>query len=262
MQVHRVSEDFDEAFLRNGDLDTPFSKVMAFFASVYDFDILMNAARAYTDNDLDKACLYEHDDLLIVVPRGKKIPHYLLIFQIVQYDVWCASLGSLLAVSLTTILIRKCASQRLDATNIFLDNYRILLTESPPDRPRRQQERLLFVLWVLHCIVFATLFQTIFMSALVVPRYYPDIDTFEDLHKAQMKVYTGEYIRIQIVKGMQGENKHFLDLLKSVPKEISTFSESMDWIVNYRQDNGFIISQERMYELKVLDKEAAQGAYH
>ncbi|GLV37972.1 hypothetical protein CBL_12302 [Carabus blaptoides fortunei] len=217
MQVHRVSEDFDEAILRNGDLDTPFSEVMAFFASVYDFDILMNAARAYTDNDLDKACLYEHDDLLIVVPRGKKIPHYLLIFQIVQYDVWCASLGSLLAVSLTTILIRKCASQRLDATNIFLDNY----------------------------------------SRGTMPDGY-----FEDLHKAQMKVYTGEYIRIQIVKGMQGENKHFLDLLKSVPKEITTFSESMDWIVNYRQDNGFIISQEHMYELKVLDKEAAQGAYH
>lgn len=112
--------------------------------------------------------------------------------------------------------------------------FRFLLNESPPDRDRKQRERFIVVLWVLHCIVFATLFQSILMSALVVPRYYPEVDTFEDLYKTDIKVYTAEYRRIQILKGTKGSNMQFTKHMLGAPKELTVYGESLEWIANYR----------------------------
>ncbi|GLV37971.1 hypothetical protein CBL_12303 [Carabus blaptoides fortunei] len=110
--------------IQNADLNAPFSKFTDLCANMYDYDMLLNAVRTYIDNDMDKMTLYERDDMLIVVPRAQRIPQYLLLFQIVPYNVWCASLFSLFAVSLAMIFIRKSSSRRIYAGNTFLDNFR------------------------------------------------------------------------------------------------------------------------------------------
>lgn len=122
--IHGVSEDFGDDLVQNADLNTSFSKFIEVFTNMYDFDMLTNAARAYIDNDLDKMSLYERDDMVILVPRAQRIPQYLLIFQIVPYNVWFASLTSLFAVSVTMILIRRYSYQRIYVGNIMLDNFR------------------------------------------------------------------------------------------------------------------------------------------
>ncbi|GLV34529.1 hypothetical protein CBL_21480, partial [Carabus blaptoides fortunei] len=108
----------------NADQNTPLSKIMDLCANMYDYDMLLNALRAYTDNDMDKMALYERDDMVIAVPRAQRIPQYLLIFKIVPYNVWCASLFSLFAVSFTMIFIRKSSSRQIYVGNTFLDNFR------------------------------------------------------------------------------------------------------------------------------------------
>ncbi|GLV39982.1 hypothetical protein CBL_21487, partial [Carabus blaptoides fortunei] len=135
------TEDFNMEDIINEDLNVPFSQFMDELVNIYDYDMILNAVPVYIDNYLDKMTLYERDDMVIAVPRAQRIPQYLLIFQIVPYNVWGASLFSLFAVSFTMIFIRKSSSRQIYAGNTFLDNFRFLLNESPPPRDMVQQER-------------------------------------------------------------------------------------------------------------------------
>ncbi|GLV39939.1 hypothetical protein CBL_10835 [Carabus blaptoides fortunei] len=108
----------------NVDLNVPFSQFLDLLVNMYDYDMILNAVPVYIDNYLDKMTLYERDDMVIAVPRAQRIPQYFLIFQIVPYNVWGASLFSLFVVSFTMIFIRKSSSRQIYAGNTFLDNFR------------------------------------------------------------------------------------------------------------------------------------------
>lgn len=188
LEIHRLSQDFDEATITNADTNMPLSDFISMFRELYDFDMIMAPMRMYSDNELDKVFLYERSDFIIVIPSGELIPRYLYIFLIVPKTVWIAVLTSLFVLTFMTGIIKIIAGFKPQFLNVLNDNFRLLLNTSITVKKRKMQEKLLLVLWMFHCLIFVTLFQSNLTTSLIVPKYYPDIDSLQELYKTNIKV--------------------------------------------------------------------------
>lgn len=158
------------------------------------------------------------------------MPQYLYMMMLVPGNVWGAILLTLIGVAIARwVLGGKHATP-------FLDNISFLLGTTAPNRPRmKSPERLLLALWMFGCLVLDTLFQTTLMSTLVAPKFYPDLDTLEDLSSTDMKVYGPEYINIQISRILlTGNDAKFMQHVVNVPREYTVYGSNIDWIDTYK----------------------------
>lgn len=228
--VHDISEDFSDDMIRDADPSLPFDNYLGLFSDIFDFDMLFNRMQTYSDNKLDHVFLYERNDFRLIVPRAGIVPQYLYMMMLVPGNVWGAILLTLIGVAIARwVLGGKHATP-------FLDNISFLLGTTAPNRPRmKSPERLLLALWMFGCLVLDTLFQTTLMSTLVAPKFYPDLDTLEDLSSTDMKVYGPEYINIQISRILlTGNDAKFMQHVVNVPREYTVYGSNIDWIDTYK----------------------------
>lgn len=186
--VHRLSEDFDEQTINSANTNLPFAQFVNLFKDLFDFDAIMNSMKIYSDNGLDKVFLYERNDIFICIPSGEVIPPYLYIFLILPGSVWVAIIISIGLVTLGMVVVRKFSKLEVDFVKIFYDNIRLLLNSSAPFYERNNKEKLLYLLWMFHCLIIITVFQSTLMTTLVVPKYYPNIQSLRELYKTDIEV--------------------------------------------------------------------------
>lgn len=111
--------------------------------------------------------------------------------------------------------------------------FSLLLNVSISERQRKWQARLVLLSWMVQCIVMSVLIQSTLTTCLVAPKYYQDIDTFEDLYKTNLKVYAPESLRMQMLRLFQ-DDKRLLQHLAQVPRNVTVFGEEMSWTNHYR----------------------------
>lgn len=196
--VHNLSEDFDESTILGADTNMPLGKYINIFIELFDFDLFMNVLRIYSDNELDKIYLNERSDVFIMIPSGKIIPHYYYIFLIVPYDVWSAMFLSLFLITVAMKVMRNNMKKKRNFRLIFNDNLRLLMNSPIPEVKRNLKEKMLLILWIFHCIVITLVFQSILTSTLIIPKYYPVVDTLEELYQTDIMVsiyYSYYYVK-------------------------------------------------------------------
>lgn len=246
LEVHRISDDFDDDMIKNADPSLPFSQYFNLFSEMYDFDILFNRMQTFSDNNLDHIFLYERNDWRIIVPKTGLVPQYLYVVLLVKGDVWAATLVSLLGmILLRKIIGRESSAPTLDnlayllgkyfiISNIFL-KYHLLGTSAPHRRGMRTLEKIILGLWAINCVVIGTMFQTSLMSALIVPKYYPNMDSLQQLYISGLNVYGAEYTNIQIKRILASQNEQLLiNQLRNVPRDITIYGDNIEWIDHYK----------------------------
>lgn len=156
------------------------------FIHFYDFDIWFTAIKAIRHQGVDYVFLHERDDLCFVVPSGKPVPQYLYIFLIVPGYLWLATTISFIVVTLMLWLLK--------SRHAFLDTYRMFLNIPIPDidRWKPNSERLVLTSWMEYAFIFSAVFQCTLMSTLIARKYYPDMNTINDLLHTNLTIYSGK----------------------------------------------------------------------
>lgn len=174
--------------ISDAEVDMDFMEAMTVLRSQYDFDILCLAIGYIPENLMDKIFIHEMDTQLILVPAPQMLPQYLYILRIVSMAIWIATFSLLIMIAILIAFAKKNSREKFGWLTLFEDNMRLLVNASLPERIRGGQEKILLLLWMFYCLIFDTMFNSYLTSALVRPKYYPAINTFEDLYKTDLKV--------------------------------------------------------------------------
>lgn len=229
LDVHPISEDFDENLIRNADPALPFSQYINLFSEMFDFDLLFNRMQTFSDNIMDHIFLYERNEWRIIIPRAGMVPQYLYIVLLVNGEVWAAISISLIGI----ILMRRILGGRNSCP--ILDNLAYLLGTSAPHRKNMYSlEKFVLALWALDCVVIGSMFQTTLMSSLVVPKFYKNIESIREIYDYGIQVYGPEYTNIQIKRILGEDERQFGQQLLNTPRNITVYGMNIEWIDYYK----------------------------
>lgn len=199
------------------------------FIHFYDFDIWFTAIKAIRKQGVDYVFLHERDDLCFVVPSGKPVPQYYYIFLIVPGYLWLTTIVSFIVVTLMLCLLK--------SRHAFLDTYRMFLNIPLPDidKWKSNPERLVLTSWMEYAFVFSAVFQCTLMTTLIARKYYPDINTIDDLLRSNLTIYASR------------SDLHVLEdnapyLLQHVQPHDEWTIETM--IIHHNEDIGFMVRTE------------------
>lgn len=258
--IHPLTDDFSPKILNRADPKTNLMDAMQFFRASFDLDMFLNVMKVFSDyENIDYVCLNERDDLVIVLPRGEKIPQYLYLLLILPLNVFFATVAVLLVISLVMWANQKFSNSTTDGVRIFGDNLRVLLNSPTPNRERNGKEKLLVVLWMFFCLICDSMFTTVLITKLVRPQFYPDINTLEELYQTNITIHTDARSRhfIQYYTNNAQLDAHFITL----PLSQSSYGENTNW-VKYHRREAFMLGREKFDIIKKFDKYQGRVPYH
>lgn len=219
------------------------------FLTKHNLDIRFTAVRARSYIDADHLFLHERDDYVIIVPKGEKIPDYLYIFRTISPTLWLVMSALALLCTFLLSVIRKFYKCNKSS---FLDSYtdicRHSLTIPIEQYNDNTPERILLNSLMMFAMVYIAAFNSSLVSALVVPKFLPDINKIDELVRTNMTVWTTSYDYTMMETTLQGKD---LRLLNNLRVGDSFNSKNM---LRYQNKSGFLTRFERAREFLKLSK--------
>lgn len=127
------------------------------------------------------------DGYVLVVPKGKLSPPYLNIFLVFQADVWISIFIACLLITLV-FLSASCFSE-FQRNEPFLEILRLFINLPTPEFSGALfSKKMLLVFCIALSMILNMAFQSALTSALITPRYLPDIKTLKDLDDSKMPI--------------------------------------------------------------------------
>lgn len=137
---------------------------------------------------------HEKDDVVIMVRKSEPVPQYLKILLTFKFDLWIAIIIYLLVEVAITFVIQRILGDKSSFSQTFLHVYVILLNISFPALFRKVYPvKILLVFWSYFALILYAAFSSAFISTLIVPKSYNELDTIEDIHKAGYDICISEY---------------------------------------------------------------------
>lgn len=101
------------------------------------------------------------------------------------------------------------------------------------ERDQDTKKRLIIVSWLIFCLVFTTLFQSILTTTMVSPLFYPNIETFQDLYKTNMKIWIVGLIHMLYMKNVDKDNLQILKHFDEIPTAVTFYGFHKDWMDDF-----------------------------
>lgn len=202
------------------------------FFEKYDFDILFTAIPANRESNVDYLFLHERDDLCLVVPTGLPVPQYWYIFLVIPIEMWLGIVTSLLLVALFLHLLRRPAA--------MLDTYRVIINVPLVDsaQPVDLPERTVLATWIVFALFSTAVFQCTMTSTLVLPKYYDDIETIQDVIRVNLTIYASDNERNVLAANLKPDH---LPILKNIVIDSNMTLEKM---INRQYFHGYLVRAE------------------
>lgn len=150
--------------------------------------------------------LYPHttDDLMILLRRAEKLPHYLYLAKIFKPATWLAFVSSLvLAVPIWSLLGSDVYT--------FLERciYVVRTTTGGPlpRAPPTTAERVFVTFWLLYALIIATAFVSNLATSLMDEKYYDNIDTIDEFCESGLVLSLYGTQRDEIRKAFDGTQR-------------------------------------------------------
>ena len=130
------------------------------------------------------------------------------------------------------IIVKKTLGNSVNILNLYFDIHRIVIANSIFPFPKISLERILVFSWVLTCFLINIFLQTKITSFLAIKKYYPEINTIEELFSSGLPLYSIPNQIVEVKKKYNGTKyEAYADSLIS----ISSNEGLMDQMI-YRAD--------------------------
>jgi hypothetical protein len=163
-------------------------------------DILMNGVfiKLYGSDKI----LFTHsaysDKMCVIVPKASRIPKWMTILRRVDSTVALGVLGLYIINSCFYFLINQARSSlesnlprsKTGWSEIFIEMFRPFVSSPFPRIPMAISQRVFLGSCMLFCLVLTSAVQSILVTAMTKPYYYPDINTLEELDASGLSIYT------------------------------------------------------------------------
>ncbi|GFG28556.1 hypothetical protein Cfor_10698 [Coptotermes formosanus] len=157
------------------------------FIKVYGSDKIVFTHSAYSD----KVC--------IIVPKANRVPKWLTIFRPVDSTVALSVLGLYIINVCFYFLINQARSSfesnlsksKIGWSIILTEMFRPFVASSFPRIPSAISQRIFLISCLLFGLVLTSAMQSMLVTAMTKPYYYPDINTLEELDASGLSIYTG-----------------------------------------------------------------------
>ena len=142
---------------------------------------------------------YFTEEFTFFIPRAGMYPRYLSMTRVFASDVWllifmlmflAAITFRLVAVGQTTV---ECDTYK-DFSNCLLSAWSLLPGVGVHKMPLSQPLRVLFFLWLVHCLAINTVFQTYVTTYIVDPGHRYQIDSIDEIMESGLKVYATDFL--------------------------------------------------------------------
>jgi hypothetical protein len=156
------------------------------FVKMYGSDKILFTHSAYSD----KVC--------VIVPKANRISKWLTILQRVDSTVALGVLGLYIINACFYFLINQARSSfesnlpksKTGWSETFIEMFRPFVSSPFPRIPMAISQRIFLASCILTGLVLTSAVQSILVTAMTKPYYYPDIDTLEDLDVSGLSIYT------------------------------------------------------------------------
>lgn len=156
------------------------------------------------------------------------MPHYLYLFLIFSRDVWF--------IFISTMVVATCGWSTVGSAtykswlNKFLNLLRMVTGGSLPGNINMTPERMFIVMWLIYSLIIVTAFTSKLVSALAQEKYYPNVETFDDLAESPLPIYGYQSVITDIQKAFNGTpREETFSRLTSFPFKYSSRNRYVNW---------------------------------
>lgn len=217
----------------------------------HDIDILFTAIRAQSYDNVDHIFLHERDDVVIIVPKGEKIPEYLYIFKLLPSKFIFATVFFMILISFVLHFIRRNKHFKKDNYLLSLfDAYKMTFCVPLSIYNNSFQERIILFCWMWFGVMFSCAFNSTLVSTLVVPKYYKDLNKIEDLVKTNLTVWTTKFEYNLLQDTLKEDDAKLLKNIRIVDLDANFTNK----IYYFQNESGFLMRHERAREFMKVTK--------
>lgn len=147
----------------------------------------------------DKSYSYPHsmDDFVVIVANAPENSDYFEVFDIFDYVSWICIAASFIAVA----VYRACSAPRSNVAESALHAWCAFTGNSLNSMFKATKKvRLLFLCWLLCCLVLDMVFSSLLASKIIKPKLRKDIDTIEELANGHYKILISSKFAEEIPK--------------------------------------------------------------
>lgn len=124
-----------------------------------------------------------------VSPKVKPIPQWMRFFLPFNSSMWGLLLAMFLfIVAADTFTLRILSRQKISYVSSLLNNLSVALNVSVPHQPSSVSLRTIFIINVITFLVISTIYQGSLLSCTIYPKFYPPIETREDVASSVLPV--------------------------------------------------------------------------
>jgi hypothetical protein len=139
-------------------------------------------------NDVDFTYPHDNEGFCIIVPKARQIPEYLCLFLPFSSVLWIACGVSVMVTTtfwyLTEVKVKGSSSY----TNALINTCAVFLAVPLRYHAFQKHGRIFFFTWMYVSTVLTTMYQSFLITALVVPKFYKDINTLQDFDESGLKL--------------------------------------------------------------------------
>lgn len=186
-------------------------------------DVVFEPGSVIKEKFLEGLYPHEQDDICVVVPRGEAIPQVLYMFMVFEISVWCSLLLTMVVGTVAYFYLNKYIENR-NMRSVIVYIIRSTLAGPWGHLPHKSAERLLVCSWCLFGVLITSFFISELTSTLIEKKYYPDINTLQELESTNWKIY-GTEEEVELVQSNYGNEGfkdrfvgiNFFDVVKHFP---------------------------------------------
>ncbi|KAJ9599894.1 hypothetical protein L9F63_009841 [Diploptera punctata] len=165
---------------------------------------------------------YPHDKqgFCVIVPKSHMIPQFLRIILPFKPILWAFTILMILTVSIFWYITKRMLIYRSSFVRVLLKVLSIL----------EKHGKLLFFFLMYSSMVLVTMYQSSLISSLVIPYYYKDINTLEDLDKQGLKLVMYPGMKESAV--LNTKNPVRISLAKKIITKTNRLEDCLDILVS------------------------------
>lgn len=216
----------------------------------------------YLTYDLQFSASVYMDKLCCYVIKAKRIPPSILPLYAVHESIWFAYITVGILSSFAWMLLRRAnlrwnnnpdeieqmETSRVSCFDIFADTWvlwvRMIILRFPPSNA----ERIFAISLCLVSVIIGAIVESSLATVYITPRYYKDINTLEELDKANLKIfYKHGAIKDDLFTG------HSSKIYQSLDKKMMLVGEPEERLISIMSKRGGFVAVTRSFSLELVD---------
>nr|CAD7573010.1 unnamed protein product [Timema californicum] len=222
-------------------------------------DIYGNVNIKTLKNFVSSTYPYDHDCLTHLVPKSDRLPDHMIVTLPFSADTWTV----LFCVFPLLVLVFKIISHDAELElNTTLEMIRILVTGATFSMPLSTCRRLYLLLCLIYSLIMINSYQGALTSFLTVSKFYPDINTLQQLDQSGLR------IAISIVHGFTSVNDPAFQfdpndamVMRLVRKSFFTYNryEALSLVAHKKKTSFFTLKRWARYYVKLHEYSDQDG---